>query len=54
MGLGAFGRVDGFDEDEAESEGNNGTVVLGGLLSWAASPHYASTEFPLNISACSS
>src|SRR4051812_12310406 len=28
----ALGRVDGFDEDEAESEGNDGAVVLGRLL----------------------
>jgi hypothetical protein len=27
-----FGSVDGFYEDEAESKGNNGTVVLGRLL----------------------
>src|SRR4051812_40718244 len=27
-----LGRVDGFDEDEAESKGHNGAVVLGRLL----------------------
>ena len=27
-----LGGVDGFDEDEAESKGHNGTVVLGRLL----------------------
>ncbi len=27
-----LGGVDGFDEDEAESEGNNGAVVLGRFL----------------------
>jgi hypothetical protein len=28
----AVGGVDGFDEDEAESKGHNGAVVLGRLL----------------------
>jgi hypothetical protein len=28
----ALGGVDGFDEDEAESKGHHGTVVLGRLL----------------------
>ncbi len=28
----ALGGVDGFDEDEAEGEGNDGAVVLGRLL----------------------
>src|SRR4051794_19005784 len=28
----ALGGVDGFDEDEAESKGNDGAVVLGRLL----------------------
>ena len=27
-----LGGVDGFDEDEAEGEGNKGAIVLGGLL----------------------
>src|SRR5918994_1521242 len=27
-----LGGVDGFDEDEPEGEGNNGPIVLGGLL----------------------
>jgi hypothetical protein len=30
--LGRLGGVDGFDEDEAESKGHHGTVVLGRLL----------------------
>ena len=30
--LGMLGGVDGFDEDEAESKGHNGAVVLGCLL----------------------
>ncbi len=32
LGEWALGGVDGFDKDEAESKGYNGTVVLGRLL----------------------
>ena len=33
-----LGHVDGFDEDEAERQGDNGSVVLCGLLTSERNP----------------